>query len=153
MAFAPIVAGISAAVGAVGAIRQGNATAKAAKTNALFQQRNAVIARQQAAEDADRSRRAARRRLGALRAGFGASGVSLEGSPLDVLEDQAMESELDALTIQYQGELSAIGLESEAALSRERARASKTAGYLKAGSSLLTGAADVYSSLPSGETE
>lgn len=142
---APWIAGASAAVGAVGAIQQGRAASAAANYNASVSERNAQIEEMQAAEDAERSRRATRRRLGAMRAAYGASGVALEGSPMDVLEDSYAEGELDALTIQYQGRMAAMNSRENARLERMRGRASKTAGYLKAGTSLLTGAANVAS--------
>lgn len=128
---------------AVGAIRQASAESNAAKFNAQVAENNARIARQNAVENAARQRRENQRRLGAIRAGFGASGISLEGTPLDVLEDSAAEAELDALTIEHQGALEAAGFSSSAALSRTRARSAKQAGFVKAGTALLTGGTEI----------
>lgn len=79
-----------------------------------------------------------------MRAAYGASGVSLEGSPLDVLENSAAEAELDALTIRYKGKVGAMGSESEAATQRARASNAKTEGYYNAGTALLGGANKYY---------
>lgn len=140
----PFLPLISAGVTAVGALMSASAASNAAKYNAAVAERNAKIARQQAAAEEERSRLDAMRKLGSIRAGYGASGVAMEGTPLKVLEDSAMEAELDALTIRYNGELKAMGFESDAALERKRASSAMTTGIFKAGSALLTGAGKTY---------
>lgn len=132
------------AISAIGAIRAGQAQAAAANYNAQVAERNAFISRDQAAADEQRQRIQARRKLGAMRAAYGASGISLEGSPLDVLEDSAAEAELDALTIRYKGEIGAMGYEAEAGAQRARAQNAKTESYYNAGAALLTGASNYY---------
>lgn len=139
------------ALGAVSAIQQGNAANSAAKYNAAIAERNAVTARQQAAAEEDKQRRLAYMRLGNARAAYGASGVNLEGSPLDVLEQSAAEEELDALTIRYQGDLTSRNYLEQAALDRAQGKNAKMAGYMGAGSAILLGAAqgaNMYSKLP-----
>lgn len=143
MAFAPILAGVGSVFSAIGAMQQGKAASAAANYNASISERNAQIETMQASEDAERSRRASRRRIGAMRAAYGASGVTMEGSPLDVLEDSFAEGELDALTIQYQGRMAAENHRGEAVLSRMQGKAAKKAGFIRAGTSLLTGATKV----------
>lgn len=142
MAWVPIA---MAVVAAVGAMSQAASARSAAKYNASIAERNAVVARQQAAVNEDAQRRAAYRALGRMRAGYGAAGVTVEGSPLDVLEDSAAEAELDALNIRYKGELTAMGYQDEATLQRMRGKAAMTAGIFKAGSALLGGAGAYYS--------
>lgn len=132
------------AMSAIGAIQQGKAASNAAKYNAQLAERNAQIARDQASADEARQRRMAYIRQGALRAGYGASGVSVEGSPLDILEMSAAQEELDALTIRYRGELGATGYEAQAALDRAQAAGASRQGYLKAGSEILMGGARAY---------
>jgi hypothetical protein len=119
---------------------QAKASSNASKFNARVADNNAVIAEQNAAADESRQRRAADRQLAQTRALVGAAGVTLEGSPLEVLEDQAMEAELDALNIRYGGALQASNYRSQSQLGRSAARSAMTQGYISAGSSLLKGA-------------
>ncbi|TQV80770.1 hypothetical protein [Denitrobaculum tricleocarpae] len=132
---------ISAAVGALGAIQEARASSAASEFNAKIADNNAIIAEQNAAADETRQRRAAGRQAAASRAAIGAAGVTLEGSPMEVLEDQALEAELDALNIRYGGRLQASNYRSQAQLDRSAARSARTQGFLSAGSTLLRGAA------------
>lgn len=132
---------LSAAFGALGAIQSAQASASASEFNAQVADNNAVIAEQNAAAEARRQRRAAGRQAARSRAQIGAAGVALEGSPLDVLEDQAMEAELDALNSLYGGRLQATNYRSQAQLDRASARSARTQGFISAGTSLLNGAA------------
>ena len=146
-----IVAALSAAatvasgvVGAMGAMAQGKATADAANYSAAVADRNAKIARNQAAVEQDDQRRENVRQLGAIRAAYGGSGLEMAGSPLDVLEDTSIEQELDVARIGYRGELKALGENDKAELARVEAANAKKTGQigaltagLKAGTSLL----------------
>jgi hypothetical protein len=122
------------AVSAVGAIQQGQAQQKAANYNAALAQRNGVIARQQAAENARRQERINRKKLATNRNNL----VSL-----DVLEDNAKEAELERLSIIYEGELSAQTGAANAALLRARGAAAASSGVMTAAGVLLEGGAKV----------
>ncbi len=137
-------------VSAVGAIQQGQAAAASARANAQIAERNATVARASAAQDAEAKDRENRIRLGAIAAGYGASGVSLAGTPLDVLADSARQAELDRQTIVYKGELRALGFSDSAAMDRAQAKNAKRAGYFKAGSALLSGASSLYGNFGGG---
>lgn len=132
---------LSAAVGALGAVQEARASANASEFNARIADNNAIIAEQNAAADERKQRRVASREMASSRARIGAAGVALEGSPLEVLEDQALEAELDALNIRYGGRLQASNFRSQAQLDRSRARNARTHGFISAGTSLLNGAA------------
>jgi hypothetical protein len=146
-----IVAALSAAasvasgvVGAMGAMQQGKAQSQAATYTAQVADRNAKIARQQADVEQEDQRRENMRQRGAIRAAYGGSGIEMAGSPLDVLEDTAMEQELDVERIGYRGTLRALGENDKANLARAEAENAKSAGaigamgsILKAGTSLL----------------
>lgn len=121
----------SMAMSAMGSIAAGNAARKAGNFNAAVGEANARSARASAAENTERQRRIGARRQGGLRN----AQVSL-----DVLEDQAMEEELEALTIMHGGELQALGLERGAALDRFEGKVAQKAGYMSAAGSLLKGA-------------
>ena len=133
---------ISAALGALGAVQESRASAAASEFNAKVAENNAVIAEQTAAADERRARRESARRIAGSRAAFGAAGVALEGSPLDVIEDQASDAEVDALNLRYRGRLEANNYRAQAGLDRANARNARTRGVIKAGTALLGGAAD-----------
>ena len=143
MEYIPIIKAVGAVVSAVGAIRQGQAAGAAAEYNAQINQQNAVIAQQDAAARAGQQERENYLRLGAIRASQGKSGgVAGAGSVLDVLADTAAQGELEVQNILYQGDLRARGFENTATLDEYNADNSRTSGYLKAGTELLSGAAD-----------
>lgn len=131
----------SSAFSAVGAIKQGNAAKAAADYNAQVARNNAEAARQRATAQAERQERQARIRRGQNIARAAASGVALEGSALDLFEDNAIEEELDRLSILYQGEVDATGFGASASLDEMRGRAARNAGYVSAAGTLLGGAA------------
>ncbi|OGT79396.1 MAG: hypothetical protein A3J35_04355 [Gammaproteobacteria bacterium RIFCSPLOWO2_02_FULL_52_10] len=135
---------ISTLVSVVGAIRQGQSQAASSDYNAAVARNNAVYARQVAAENERRQRILTRKTIGGARAGYGASGVTLEGTPLDVPRESAANAELDALTIRHQGELAARGYENTATLDTFAASGARTGGYISAADELLTGGAKLY---------
>lgn len=139
---------ISIAFTAISAISQGQAAKNEANYNAQIAERNAGVARDQAAADADAQRRHATQVLGSARAAYGASGVTAEGSPLDVLTMSASNAELDRQNILYRGELKAMGYQDTARLDRSRAGAAAKNGYFGAASAVLTGGAKYYANLP-----
>lgn len=149
-ALASVVSGV---VGAMGAMQQAEAQARAAEYNAKIQERNALIAdqnRKQAIETADVAatdkRRDNRRVMAQMRAAYGASGIEMAGSPLDVLEDTALEQELDTQRIKYEGTLRAregaismLGMREDATLQRMEASSARSAGGIAAIGSLVGG--------------
>jgi len=131
----------AAGLSAIGQIQAGAAQSRAAKYNSALDEQNAAVSRSQAAADADIQKRESYRRMGAIRAAYGAAGITTEGSPLDVLTNSAEMAELDRQNIIYKGEVRATGYENDAALERARGKAAMTAGYFGAASSLLKGGA------------
>ena len=134
-----------AALSAAGAVQQGNAAKQSAKFNAAVANNNAIASRQNASANAKRQAREARQRAGTNRASAAASGV-YGGSAFDLLEDNAMEEELDRLTIIHQGELQAQGLEASAGLLTAQGKQAQIAGYTSAAGSLLKGGGALYDS-------
>lgn len=132
---------------AVSALRQGQAAKSAADYNAQINQQNAALAQQEAADQARQQDRENYLRLGAIRAAQGKSGgVADEGSVLDVLGDAAAQGELEKQNILYRGTLRARGFSNTAALDTYGGGNAVTASYWKAGSELLSGGANAYSS-------
>jgi len=137
------------AIQAVGQIQQGNAAKAAADFNAAVARNQAIGARQKATADAARQERESRLRAGAARAAIGASGVTGEGSALDILEANAAQEELDRLTILHGGEMQATGFETSAQLEQMRGAQAQKASRFAAGSTLLLGGATAYGSMGS----
>lgn len=133
---------------AYGQMQMGAAGKQAAEYNARIAEQNAVLARQQAAEDERKFRSAMRTHIGDQRAAIGASGIQLEGSPMEVLQDTAARAEEDALNIRRQGDLKAYGFQSEAALQRYQGEAGMTGAMFGAAGTLLSAAGNAYSKMP-----
>lgn len=135
---------VSTAVGVAGAIQQSNAASKADKYNAAVAQQNAQAASDQANSQLQQQQRTAYKQLGAQKAAYGASGVTSDGSPMDVLSDSYTQSELDANTIIYNGKLRAAGYTNQANLDSANASNATTAGYTNAASKALLGGVKTY---------
>ena len=142
--FALVFTAISTAVSVVGALRQGSAESDTAKYNAQVAMRNAEISRQQAKAEAAQIERTNRLRIGTIIANVGGSGITMEGSALEVLGDVVSQGELDRQQALYRGEIRAIGYEDTSYLERQRSKDARTAGYFRAGSALFKGAAQGY---------
>ena len=121
---------------AVGAVKQGQNAKAVGKYNAKLAENNAVAARATAKENASREARLGMKRMGALRA---------SGASLDVLEDNALEEELNLLTILHGGESRAIGEENTARLDRARGDAAASSSLFTASGELLKGGAKAFS--------
>lgn len=129
-----------AVVSAVGAIRAGNAAKNQADFQSKVAQQQATRERQKASAAEEDFRRSSSRRAAASRAVGAASGVEIDtGSSLLVAEDFAGETELSALRIEQGGEDTARRLEQESSLLTAKGKSARTAGFFRAGSSLLTG--------------
>lgn len=131
---------ISTGIKVISQLRAGEAASVASKARASSLEENAILARRQAAEEERRFRIAAKKRIGTLRANIGGSGVTIEGSPLDVLEESAVNSELDALTIRHGGEVTARGFLNKATLTRFAGKTARESARLSAVGTLIKGA-------------
>lgn len=162
MAALAIIGAIGSSVlGAVGAMQEAGAKAAAAETNANIADynkqvadRNRVATLDAANQEIEAKKRESNRALGSIRAAYGASGLSLGGSPLDVLEDTATEYSLDIAKIRYKGEVKAIGYKDEATnfamkaqLARMEASSARAAGPISAIGKLFGGASSVGSTM------
>lgn len=135
---APVLMVAGTAMSVLGQLQQAQTARAVGRYNQQLSERNAAIARDQTAAEIIRQQRTARRVQGAARAAYGASGVTMEGSPLDVLEDNATQAELDTLTLRYRGELRAQGYEQEGAMARFRGDQQARAGRMAAAGTLLS---------------
>ena len=133
---------VGTAVSAIGSIQQGNNAQRAANYNAQVAFNNAAAARHQAAEEAKREKRQGVKRMGAMRAH--------DPDKLDLLEDSAMEEELNFQTVLHGGEMQAIGYENTARLEIARGKAARATGYAGAAGALLSGAGSSLSLMGGG---
>ena len=119
------------AMQAMGQKKQLQAEAQAAEYNA-------DVTRKEAAAEEARRRRESQRQLGAIKAGRAKSGVTMEGTPLMVLEESAELAEIDALSAGWSGQASA-------KLDEQRARSARKAIPYAMGASLLSGVSSAAS--------
>ena len=134
-----------AAVSALGESAQGRAGKAEANFSAAIQKQQAANTQQVAAVNERDFRRQQSRVMAARRAARGASGVSSDtGSPLLADADMAREIELQAQRIRYGGQVESQRLNQQAALTKMAGKNAEQAGYLRAGSSLLTGFGRAY---------
>lgn len=105
---------------------------------------NAAVAKQEAKTEKvltdiaiQRHRRAAKKLKGAQIAAYGASGVTLEGSPILVIADSAADAELDEALIKFEG-MSRVGaLKREAKMQKEYGRSALYGALISAGQSAV----------------
>ena len=127
------------------AVQQGRAAKQQSKLQGGVLQQQADRDRLQAASDEEDFRRSQSRVLASRRAALGAAGIEQgAGSPLLVSEDFAGEAELQALRIRTGGEVRATRAEQQASLQRFTGRQAQTAGFIRGGSLLLTGAGRTF---------
>lgn len=123
----------------IGAMQSAKAQSTAAAYNARQNVQNAQLTVQQANQDASRFALGYKRHEGSMVAGFGASGLSAEGTE-SVLADSASQAKLDEETIKYKGQLRAIGYYNSATLERFSGEQATNQGELAAAGYLLSGA-------------
>lgn len=136
---------IGAGVSAVSAIKAGKAQNSMAKRQAKLQDQDAATSLEVAAANERDYRRDASFTMASRRAGLGAQGVTAEGTPSLVDESMVMESELQALRIRTGGQNEASRLKQQAKFTRKGGQNAQTAGYYRAGASLLSGIGDTFS--------
>jgi len=139
-----VIAGAGALMSFHGQQQAAKAGKNAAKLNAKESELQAEQARQQAKEDEQAFRLSFRRDQGRNRVAIGASGVKMEGSPLEVLQDNAAMAEQDAINIRRGGERQRSTFLRQASAFRQSGRATARAGRTQGAASLLSGAADTF---------
>lgn len=135
---------VGTGVSVAGSIARGNAQAKAGRMNAALLEDQARFAQERAEAEAAMIVRENQRRMGAVVAAYGASGVQIgQGTPLDVMSDVAAEGELSKRLRLYQGEIEALQARQGAGIERQQASAAQRAGYFDAAGTLLTSGARI----------
>jgi hypothetical protein len=140
-----VVAGASVLLTVYGQQEQKKAALKAAKLNAQDAEENARLTTIQAAEDARQFRLSFRRDQAKNVAAIGASGIKQEGSPLEVLQDNASMAEKDYQNIVAGGEQRRASYMRQARMYRQGGAAAARSADIQSAASILKGANDVYS--------
>jgi len=150
---------VGTAVSAGASVQAGAQAEQAAKAqqnianyNAAVMEREAEAALQKAAFEQTRQAKEAGRVKSRLRAKMAASGVMVGvGTELLIEEEQAAELELESYLIGYEAQTVAARARSQALIDRmggrlamRRGKAARTAGYARAGTTLLTGFGEYY---------
>ncbi len=112
---------------------------RVANFQAEVARQNARAEVQASAAEETRLRREQRRRIGATRAAFGAAGVTLAGTPLEVLSEQALIAEEDALLVRFGGQVRAREERARGALFAAAGQQAFVGGLFEAGATLLGG--------------
>jgi len=134
-----IIAAAGGVMGAAGSIYEGQAAYKAGVYNSGVLKLKAAQIRKQAEQEERQSLVNARKIVGDMRANYGASGITMEGSPLDVMEQSIRNANEDAMGIRYRGEMEARNAEFQGKLAEFQGRSARTASYFQAASSLIGG--------------
>lgn len=134
----------STALGVAGTLAQAQAQKKAANYNAAVQEQQATLEQQKGAAKATEISQRTKQRMAGARAASIESGLELSGSVTDVLDTVNQQGTLDAMTALWDSSTRAQGLRNSAELERSKGKSALTAGYLGAGSSLLTGFSKLY---------
>ncbi len=153
---ASVIGGVSLASSALGSIAQGRAASQSAKYNAQIQQNNAQIAEQnsrlaseEGAANAAAASQKTRAEVGGIKAAQAANNLDVnKGSAVDVRSSAAELGELNAITIRSNAACQAYGYQTQSAsdtaqadLDRQQGKSAETAGYINAGTTLLSGGA------------
>jgi hypothetical protein len=137
------------------------AAQQAAEAQAQVMEYNMTIAQQDriqnirlSEQESDDEARRGRRELARIRAAYGASGVELSGSPLEVLESSAIDQALDVRRVDYEGKTrarrdaqSVLGYKNESIMKRAEGRNAMKAGRMKAYGQLLKAGTSVAGDL------
>ena len=108
--------------------------------NAQVAENERVLLLQRKAAEEAAIRRNSNRLQATQRVATAASGIEMSGSALEALRDAKFSTEVDALKIQYAGDIEATQKEAEAAISRATGRAQSAAYRTAAIGSILSGA-------------
>ena len=123
---------------AYGQIREGRAAKKAAYFEARQMEQNAIDAEAESGAEASVYRREGRLALSRAQAVAASSGASVrDPTVLNLMAGLETESEYSALSALYSGKSEAMKLRAGAKARRSEGRASRTAGYLRAASTIF----------------
>jgi hypothetical protein len=134
----------STAISAAGMVMQGKQAEAMSEYQAKAYGQQAAADQQASAYEASRERHKQELLQAQARAQVGASGVALAGSPTEVLVANAREGELDLQAIRYGSQLRQNNLNTQAAIARFSGKQAKTASYIGAAGTAVSGFMSTY---------
>lgn len=141
---AAVVVGAGTLLTVYGQQEQKKAAKKAGELNAADALENARLAQQQADEDARQFKLSFRRDNARNVTAVAASGIKMEGSPLEVLQDNASMAESDYQKIKAGGAQQRDAYMRQARMYREGGKAAGRAADITSAATLLQGAGNTY---------
>jgi len=151
MSFTTILSAAGIGLQVFGQLRQSQQQAQIYDYNAAISQQKVELAKRAGDVRISQLKREQRRFASKQTAAYAAAGVRMTGSPLQVISDTAAEIELDILIEDYNTRLDILNAQSDAELNSIRSRISSQAGYINAGSTLLTQIPNFVSSMNRGK--
>src|SRR6185437_6911850 len=130
---------LGAAIGAVGTLASASAQSQSYKAQAQFQNRQAAMEQQKGAFEGASLKDQNDRQLATMRGQYLSSGIALDGSAAEVLQDSASEASLDEQAVRYGAQVRADNLNWSAKLSRMNASNAMTGGVLGALGTMVSG--------------
>lgn len=130
---------LGAAIGAVGTLASASAQSQSYKAQAQFQNRQAAMEQQKGAFEGARLKDQNDRQLATMRGQYLSSGIALDGSAAEVLQDSASEASLDEQAVRYGAQVRADNLNWSAKLSRMNASNAMTGGVFGALGTMVSG--------------
>jgi len=131
---------VGTAVKGIGEIRAARDQSATERYNANVAKMEAEAIRRTGAYEEAKLKREKAKTTGKQRAGYAKAGVRFEGgSPLEVMADTAAQYEMDIAATKYNTQIGASRAEYESKYRKQMAKRHMTAGYYRAGGTLLTG--------------
>ena len=134
---------LSGVTQAFGAYQQGKAQKEAAEYNAAVARQEKEAIRRSADIDIQRQKKYARSYKARQEALYSKAGVTLSGSPLEVISDTAAEFEYDQMITDYNAKLGISRAESQAKYEEFKGETYYKEGLVKAGTTLLSTGSNV----------
>jgi hypothetical protein len=142
-AMAPLMLATTA-LSAVGSIMQGNAAAAAGDAQQAAYRQSAEYERQSSAYEATRVADKNKRAASAALVQVAGSGVSLAGSPTEVLADNAIQSQMDIDAIRFGSTIKQNNLLTQGDLAKMQGDQKQQAGYIGAATNVASGLTQLY---------
>jgi hypothetical protein len=124
---------------AVGAMQQASAQSAEYKAKAAMNKRQAQIERMKGSYEAGRIRDKGERIYGSQRAAYADAGVTLEGTPTNVISESVSENELDVQAVMWGQTIAGQNYDYQSKIDLMNAKSSKKAGFFAALSPILSG--------------
>lgn len=123
----------------IGAMQQANAQAAEYKAKAAMDKRQAQIERIKGVYEAGRVKEKGELTFGAQRAAYSSAGVSLEGTPTDVVSESTAQNQLDVQAVMWGQTIAGQNYDYQARIETMNAKSAKKAGFFAALSPILSG--------------